>query len=51
MRDNVLAFCKNMQQQAINAQDWATAQDYQDMHSMWKERFDKLAATDTKQAA
>tara|TARA_Y100001934_G_C12218623_1_gene709641 strand:+ start:581 stop:754 length:174 start_codon:yes stop_codon:yes gene_type:complete len=44
MRDTVLAYCKRKQQEAIAAQDWASAQDYQDMHSMWKKRFDEAEA-------
>lgn len=40
MREHILAYCKRQQQQAINNKDWASAQDYQDMHSMWQKRFE-----------
>lgn len=39
MEQQILAYCKNKQEQAIKAHDWATAQDYQDMQAMWQNRF------------
>lgn len=40
MREQILAYCKRQQEQAVKNQDWASAQDYQDMHTMWKKRFE-----------